>query len=298
MKISLYSATTWNRISGLEKAIDLAKKFGYDAIDIRELNLEIPGSQREWRTFFGYDQIAPENLDKQERKTLRKMIEEKGLFVSALTTDILIAHPHQRALKENIELSKSSIGLAHDIGSKFIRFWNSTLLPGAREEVAYKNMLEFLKHTTGYARNHHLSVLIETHNNALLNSARKCMDVIREVGADNLMVVLDFANLYMEHSETPDEAIAIVGDRLGTVHAKNVRKLKKGKIIRGLEYEYTALSEGEMDWRAIIKLLRDAGYEGIILDENETHYYGSPPPMEETIPKNAVFLKEYVKNEK
>lgn len=298
MKLSLYSATVWNRIGGLEKAIDLAKKFGYDAIDIRELNLEIPGSGREWRRVFGYDQIAPENLDKCERETLRKMVEDRGLFVSALTTDVLITHPNRRALKENIELSKNSVDLARDIGSKFLRFWNSTLLPGTQEETAYRNMVEFLEHITEYAQKQGIGVLIETHNDAVLNSAQKCMDTICRVGTDNLMIVLDFANLYMEQSEPPDKAIETVAKRLGTVHAKNVRKLKGGKVIRDLAYEYTALSDGEMDWVAIIRLLEEAGYQGVVLDENETHYYGSPPPMEETIPKNAAFLRKHIKKAK
>jgi len=298
MKISLYSATTWNRIGGLQKAIELAKECGYDAIDIRELNLEIPGSATEWRTFFGYDQIAPENLDKRERETLRKIVEDRGLFVSALTTDVLITHSNRQALKENIRLSKNSVDLARDIGSKFVRCWNSTLLPGVREETAYRNMIEFLKYTTEYAEKQGITLLIETHNDAVLNSAQKCMDAICRVGTDNLMVVLDFANLYMEQSESPDKAIETVAKRLGTVHAKNVRKLKGGKIIRGLAYEYTALSDGEMDWVAIIRLLEEAGYQGVVLDENETHYYGSPPPMVETISKNAAFLRKHIKEAK
>ncbi len=93
------------------------------------------------------------------------------------------------------------------------------------------------------------------------------MQLMRETGLDNLGVNFDPANLMMSGRANSLDALRMFRGCLYGVHAKDGRypDVANGKV-KGTQ---TPLGEGETQFREIVRMLKEFGYEGDITIERE-----------------------------
>ena len=88
---------------------------------------------------------------------------------------------------------------------------------------------------------------------------------IEDVGTDNLGVNLDPANLVLYGKANPVDALEVFGEYVRDVHAKDGKYPTDGRNLG----EETPLGEGKVNISALIKKLKEVGYDGTLIIERE-----------------------------
>lgn len=227
-------------------------------------------------------EISPDNLLNAPEKlqAYRDLLKEHNLIVSALCGD-LGGHGFElaEANPERIEKTKRIIDLACAFDTKVVTT-HIGVIPADTECDKYKVMLEALRECGAYAAERGVTLAIET--------GPEMADVLHgfvERAGRGVGVNLDPANFVMVTGQDPAEAVYLLKDHIVHTHLKDGKMLKKTDPVRiydrfaggGIEalnvadyFIETPVGEGDVDFNAYIKALRDIGYDGFLTVERET----------------------------
>jgi L-ribulose-5-phosphate 3-epimerase len=117
-----------------------------------------------------------------------------------------------------------------------------------------------------------VTLTLEIHGD-LMGSGARTLGLLERIGRDSVKVNYDTGNVWHYTGERAEDDLPLIVDRLAHVHLKDTR----GGV--GV-WDFPALGEGDVDFRRILQILRDAGYEGPLSVEIE--FQGEPwPPLAE-----------------
>lgn len=241
-------------------------------------------------------EFCPENLREEDIESLRALLKEKGLEVSALCGD-LGGHGFEIAseVPTRVEKTKKIIDLALKFDSKIVTT-HIGVIPEDKTSEKYQTMLGAMKELGKYASERGATLAIETGPEiaVVLN------DFVRAAG-DGVGVNLDPANFVMVTGQEPAEAVRILSDKIVHTHVKDGKMLKKSDPVLiykcfaegGIEALNVAdffievpVGEGDVNWDEYIGALREVGYNGYLTIEREC---GDDPAAD--IKKAADFIR-------
>ena len=241
-------------------------------------------------------EFCPENLSEADIESLRTLLREKGLEVSALCGD-LGGHGFEIAseVPTRVEKTKKIIDLALKFDTKIVTT-HIGVIPEDKSSEKYQTMLGAMRELGKYASERGATLAIETGPEVavVLN------DFVRAAG-DGVGVNLDPANFVMVTGQDPAEAVRILSDKIVHTHVKDGKMLKKSDPVLiykcfaegGIEALNVAdffievpVGEGDVNWDEYIGALREVGYDGYLTIEREC---GSDPAKD--IKKAADFIR-------
>lgn len=263
----------------LSESIELAGELGFDGIQIYATTGE----------------FSPEVLDDAQKDTIKKLLRNNNLEISALCGDMggygfQIAEDNA----ERIEKTKKIIDLAYEFDVSVITT-HIGVIPSDKSEPRYAVMLDALTKCGEYAADRGVTLAIETGPETAKTLLQFLKDIKRGVGVN-----LDPANFVMVTGQDPVEAVELLGDYIVHTHVKDGIMLKKTdpKIIYdhfatgGIEalnvadyFIETPLGEGKVDFAAYINALRKIGFDGYLTVERET---GENPIADIKLAKDTV----------
>ena len=155
----------------------------------------------------------------------------------------------------------------------------------------YTHSASYMKKACDLAAASEVKILVEIHNNSLVESAEQAMKMCDLVGRDNLGFIHDAGNMFISGSDYGAESVEILGKRLLHVHVKGESRAPADfsenqtsdelsenqtsdelsgrqncfydKTIRGEElFCHTLLKDSEADHRSLFEALEKAGYQG------------------------------------
>ncbi len=115
--------------------------------------------------------------------------------------------------------------------------------------------------------------------------------LIEDVGADNLFVNFDPANLMMYGNANPSDALDMLGSKVRSIHAKDGSYPITGSQL-GLEYP---IGKGKVDFKALVGKLFDMDYKGPISIEYEIEEWNKK--QQEEILEGKAYLEELIKKQ-
>jgi L-ribulose-5-phosphate 3-epimerase len=127
----------------------------------------------------------------------------------------------------------------------------------------YKNFIYIMKELANYAKDRGINIYFETGQETPTTLVR----AIKDIGTGNLFINCDVANLLLYGKANPTDAIRFFGDLVRDVHAKDGTYPKRDN-----PYELgdeKPIPEGDVDFPAIIKILKQEGYTGALTIECE-----------------------------
>ncbi|MCX7705175.1 MAG: sugar phosphate isomerase/epimerase [bacterium] len=134
---------------------------------------------------------------------------------------------------------------------------------------------------------------IEQHHINICCTPNACRQLVDGLSERYVGIIFDPGNSAVEGFTRPEYSISVFGKYLAHVHVKNCRQITETEgAVSGRKYkmEFGSISEGDLDWIAIIKALKNAKFEGFLsleaLDKR---------PSEKKFEEDIVFLKEAVK---
>ena len=239
--------------------------------------------------------FSPDALDAAARKSYRELLKKNNLEVSALCGD-MGGHGFQIAADNpaRIEMTNRIVDLACEFETSVVTT-HIGVIPSDKNDETYKIMLDALTKCGKYAKEHGVTLAIET--------GPETADVLYGFVCDTeggVGVNLDPANFVMVTGQDPVAAVKLIGKHIVHTHVKDGVMLKKTdpKIIYdyfatgGIEalnvadfFKEVPVGTGDVDFPAYLAALKEIGYDGYLTIERET---GADPEADIILARDTV----------
>ncbi len=271
MKVGLFVDIT----EDFEGKIRHAKSLGFDF-----------GQLAVWDMDFYTD----ENLEK-----LKTLLSELDFTVTDLwcgwSEPVIWGYPHKYSVlglvpvehrQRRLEELRRGALFAHKLGVKNI-ITHTGFIPDDPFAEAHVRVVECLKSLCSELAERGQSFAFETGEELPLTLSI----MINEIGLDNVGVNFDPANLISGGRGNPCDAMELLGCRVTGMHAKDSVPAKFGEV----GGHQVPVGEGRVDFEALLRQLKEIGYEGDIVIEHEMY---SRPDRDGDIVKSKKYLEELI----
>lgn len=203
-------------------------------------------------------ELAPENLTKEDRADILKLVNDNGLVFSALCADFGLHFNEKGTNEEGILRTMKMMDLAVDFGTRVITT-HIGRVPEDENSEAYFNIVNTIERLGRYGDKIGVSFATETGP----EMAIKLKGILDKADTKSAKVNLDPANFVMCAGQDPVEAVHILKDYIVHTHAKDGIKLSDD------DYEEKPLGSGGVPFPEYIAALKEIGYDGFLTIERE-----------------------------
>ena len=259
--MKLGTATSVLYLYSLRDAIPLIAETGFDGVDI-------------WG---GRPHVYRQDYTPVELKELCQVIYDHGLLVSSFMPAFYryphsLSNPNPRVRQDSLEYMRQSIDNAAVLGARVVLVVPDLSLVGQARCDSRRRLVESVDACSRYAAQYDLKLGIEVlhfDETDLVNTAGDALDIIDELGQDNIGVVLDTGTLNLS-KEPLEEIVARLDSLLLQVHVNdNQGKDRQQNLIPG---------DGTYDFKQLIRVLKAAGFTGFLSAELSKEYSDDPVP--------------------
>lgn len=242
-------------------ALDLARELGLAGLDLI--------CQAGYRCA-----IAPD-AEIETARALRAEADRRGLVIGALTPyekRFNGADAGERAAA--LAALQYAVDLADALGARSIRVLGGTEVPAAEWPSAAERLVDSLKRAAPYAASREIDLNIENHDGTMCDTAERTAEICRRIGAANVGIVYDPANLMRDGKEQFPEGHTLQADAIRLVHVKDYRFVP-GAVRSGaneVSRRSVPVGQGDVPWKAIVAALSAQGYAGDLTLEYEMRW--------------------------
>ena len=245
----------------LPDAIDAVIALGFDGVDV----------------WCGRPHLFGRDYPAAEIEGIGKKIAESGLETVAVMPAFFrypfsLSSPVETIRESSVAYMRDCIDNAKSIGAKNTLVVPTKSLHGQTEAEARKTFLYSMEAVCEYARPRGVTLGIEVLQPRLSDFCRRteqAVDMIRDLGSDNLGVVLDTGHLNLS-GESLARAMDCAGERLTQIHINDNNAKEQQNAVPG---------EGNVDFLAMADLLRKNKYTGFLSLELGWQYSADPEPV-------------------
>ncbi|MCL4543641.1 MAG: sugar phosphate isomerase/epimerase [Chloroflexi bacterium] len=189
----------------------------------------------------------------------REFLDRLGLQCSALSAHSPLAKPEIA-----VNYLRQAIRWAAEIGAPVVTTDDGFKHPWMTDEEAFQQIRYTLRAVTPVAERHGIKIGLEQHQN--LSTRWETFErMLNLVDSPMLGVNFDTGNLYLA-GEDPIIWLTKLAPRVVHVHAKDIAldqaERERGKVT-GTPVG-CACGDGLVDWRQVVQILRNAGYQGVL----------------------------------
>ena len=230
----------------------------------------------------------------------RRMVEDAGLTISALSCHGNPLHPDTATARMYDEVFRKTVRLAEQMTVPVVVTFSGC--PGDAEDAKHPNWVttpwppEFLdvldwqwehkaipywREAASFAADHGVKVALEAHPGFVVYNVDSALK-LRQAAGPNLGVNFDPSHFFWQGVDVP-VAIRALGDAIFHVHAKDVALDARNVAVNGVidpktyrrmaERSWLFRSVGwghdELEWKRIVSALRLAGYDYVMSIEHE-----------------------------
>jgi sugar phosphate isomerase/epimerase len=242
-------------------AIGLARRFRLDTIEVRTA----------WEK-------RPHELTGDDIRALRGMIRDAGLTVCAVATPVFkCALDNPGEGREHLEILKRCLAVCHELETRLARvftFWRPCA-PGAPDLTegalswaeAAPRISARLREAAGIARDAGCRLVVENEPSVYGSSCAQVAEILSRADHTALGALWDPGNAIYDLAVEPPypDGYETLRRFISHIHLKDARRDPRTHAASAV-----ALGDGEIPYPAILRRLRDDGYEGVV--SLETHY--------------------------
>jgi len=211
-------------------------------------------------------QVAPRehglvDLSESEQKEFADRVSSYGLEISGTSAGPNIVDP--KVAEESVEQFRSFLRLAVNLGPGIVTGEVKAVPEGLSMEDAWATCIKSAKAIADYAGEIGAYYAVEPGPHCLVKDGDTMLRLIESVDHQHLRINFDPANVNSAGSDPVEDAKRVAPHIIHT-HAKDSARTTEG---RG--FEETVLGEGDVDFPALIRVYREAGYDGWLCIERE-----------------------------
>jgi len=251
MEIALHSVSyggSWPGQATLSLAdfLSKAKELGYSAVEIMAKR----------------PHLSPLDLDSDARKRVKDLIAERGIRLVAIAgyQDFSCGSEHSDMARRQKELVylRETLRLARDLGCGLVRTYAGFYYPEVPFSTQWKWCVDCLKEGTKMAADLGITIGLQNHG-TIAQCYRDVLDMVSEVNADNLKIVLD-APALENNNENYDEAVEACGSFIVHSHTSDFSYPSPNRLRKMA----VPLGEGEVKYERFVAALKKVGYQGYL----------------------------------
>ena len=222
-------------------------------------------------------QITPEQLSETAARQLRKMLEDLGLRVAAVTFPTRRGYETSEHLEARIDATKAAMRMAYELRAPVV-INRVGRVPASSDVPEWKLLVDVLADLGDYG--HHVGALLVAETGS--ESGDDLARLLAAVPQGAIGVSLNPGSLVLG-GFSPVEAVEALGPAILHVQATDAVRDPSGR--RG---EPAPLGEGEADFPALLGALENAAYRGYFTIEHAA----AGDPMRE-IPAAIQYLRKF-----
>jgi len=228
-------------------------------------------------------EMAPENIDREEREDFKKFVKDLGLEISALCGDLNKGFLDPEANKTVVPRSREFIDLAVDLGTQVVTT-HIGVLPDDENSPEWKTGLEAVSELSQYAESRGCYFASETGPEppVLLKT------FLDRIDTSGIKVNYDPANFVMLGPFDHIGGVSVLKDYIVHTHAKDGVCLKQGEEGERNTFLEVPLGRGGVAFEYYLKALDEIGYDGFLTIEREV---GDDPAAD--IAQAMQFLRSF-----
>jgi sugar phosphate isomerase/epimerase len=239
-----------------DEQVDGIEQMGLDRIDLRGV---------------GGTNII--DLDDAERERIRASLDERGISVSTIGSPIgkvdvtggveesaTRAASGQRvdSFEDHLERFERAIAVADEFDADYLRVFSYYVPEGSDPSAHREEILRRMQRKVDIAAEADQILVHENVTDVYGESPARLRDLLTSIDSPYFRAIFDAANFYQYGSTPFPDALLQLVEYVETLHVKDARKLPDGTV------EMTPLGEGDVDVPAIIRALRDRGFDGTL----------------------------------
>ena len=249
----------------LEEVAAELKRIGYDGV--------------EWRVHKDYH-ITVEEIE-EKAKQVKALSDANGLEIPSLGTYL---DP------DNIDEVKRVLNAAKLMGCPAIRVGTPLYDGKAHYNRLLRGAVKSLRKVEKLSMDLGVKALLETHSGTIIPSASAAYRLVSNFDPKYMGIIFDPANMIIEGKENWKIGIEMLGEYLAHIHVKNIAwisSMDEGK--RMWRWEYTPLDNGMVDWKEVMTVLKEIGYNRYLsLEDLYGSHFNTEGLLQETLlPKST-----------
>jgi len=233
----------------IETAIERTAKSGYDAIEI----------------VANRPHMLPEDYDNSQKKKILSQAKSLGLKVAMITSfngtaQWHFTHPNPRVRSATVRHVKECVDLASDLEAPLVGITTGMpMIEGTSEKDQWKWLRAQLEECADYAKSHKKQIGLEPEPGNLISTSSLGEKMISEVNNPSLQLLMDIGHLHVMKEDIP-KTVLRMRNKIIHIHIHDNDSTRDAHLVPG---------EGNIDFKAIVKALRETNYSGYLSAELE-----------------------------
>lgn len=270
----------------VNEAIELFRRIGADGAEIVVQD--------------GYRSGIPCDCDEEILSSVKHCAKENKIEISCLTPyNSYFNSLDEEVRQAEIEGIRKVIDYCGYLGAHYIRIYGGNLQAGDAQNLKERRekLIESLRYLGGLAAQKDVILIVENHFNTMAVSAKDSAALIRDIAHPSVRILYDQANLTFTGNEGYEEAIALQQKYVSYMHVKDLVFLE-GKAFVSSDVSHPdesernvrtrIVGEGVLEWPAILKSVKEYGYDGWLSLEYERRWHP------DDIPDASVGMKQAI----
>ncbi len=219
----------------LERVLDLARKIGYEGVEL-----------------WGREPHICESFDAERVAAARSEVLARGLQIASYSPYVYLSSVEEHEAEEELQKALDLLRIARALGSPRMRVYAGRR--GSRDATArdWESCIGGLRALADAAAAAGVTLCVETHGGTLADTTETTARLLSTVNSTRLRVLFDPVNLW---PEDPVASARALQPHTELVHLKNKRD-KDGAL--------PLLDEGPVDFTPTLRSLAESGYHGFI----------------------------------
>ncbi|GAK57248.1 sugar phosphate isomerase/epimerase [Candidatus Vecturithrix granuli] len=242
-----WAYVVYNQPYDFEKILVHAAKLGFDGVEL-----------------FGMPENYP--VEKSAQFALRKQIEDHGLVVASIQSlpgGLGNGHPasaYSLCRKDYVNYIQNMLDLAVTLGCEAMGVWAGELFGTGPNEQSINYMAEVYTQCAALAKDAGIPLVLEAEPVQQVNTPEVWFRILKATNSKYLRALCDLAHINILSKQKPLELLKELQPYIGYTHlAGNDGTCTK---IESRSSTHLALTEGSMDWKAMLNQILDGGYDG------------------------------------
>jgi L-ribulose-5-phosphate 3-epimerase len=192
---------------------------------------------------------------------------------------LISPQPEQRRLR--LDVLKSAVRLAADLGADCVSFWSGTPAAPADDDILWGRLVDGCKRLADYAADRDVRLAFEPEPGMFIDTMDKFAELFDKVNHPHFGLTIDVGHLVCNGELPVSEHLVRWKDVLWNVHVEDMR--------RGV-HDHLMFGMGEVDFADVFRGLREAGYANGVYVELSRHSHDAV----NTARKSKAFLDRFI----
>lgn len=234
----------------LKTVFEVSRKAGFDAVELNVYEAGAPAG-------FTMD-TTPSEAD-----AIAKLAADQGLKLRSISTGLLwgapLSSPDASVRERGRAIVKKQLEIAERIGADTVLVVPGTVNSDSSYDDCYEYSKRELELLIPEAERCGVKIGVENVWNKFLLSPLEMKRYVDELNSPNLGVYFDVGNILLYG--IPEQWIRILGSRIAKIHVKDF------KTAVGNGGGFVPLMAGDVNWRKVVKALKEIGYTDTLTAE-------------------------------